>query len=225
MSSQQKKWEKEYKSTKGIPTTTRTKPSSSVVKSIEYLEKRKLLKGKQVVDLGCGTGRNSLYLANLGFKVTAVDFSQTALNKLKKEAKKQELDKSIKLVNASIGKKLSIKANLFDLALDIVSSLSLDDKQFKVFANEVKQIVRPGGFFVCYVLSDKDEFYQRYGNGQGHYLAPKSDLLEYCRSKKEILDNFKKWKVIFSVEKEKVDDYYGKVYKRRLVWLLLQNEK
>ena len=134
------------------------------------------------------------------------------------------------------GREIASTTNVFEQSIkgqestlktmsDIVSSLSLDDKQFKVFANEVKQIVRPGGFFVCYVLSDKDEFYQRYGNGQGHYLAPKSDLLEYCRSKKEILDNFKKWKVIFSVEKEKVDDYYGKVYKRRLVWLLLQNEK
>lgn len=43
-----------------------------------------LLKGFQVVvDLGCGEGRDSLFLAEQGFKVIAVDKSSVGLNKIK----------------------------------------------------------------------------------------------------------------------------------------------
>lgn len=35
------------------------------------------------LDLGCGEGRNALYLARAGFQVTAVDFANVALERLK----------------------------------------------------------------------------------------------------------------------------------------------
>lgn len=44
-----------------------------------------------VLDLACGDGRNALFLAGKGFKVTAVDFSEAALNRLKRFAEKERL--------------------------------------------------------------------------------------------------------------------------------------
>jgi cyclopropane fatty-acyl-phospholipid synthase-like methyltransferase len=44
------------------------------------------------LDLGCGDGRNSLYLARLGFEVTGVDTSAVAIAKLRSEARQQALD-------------------------------------------------------------------------------------------------------------------------------------
>src|SRR5437763_4390638 len=35
----------------------------------------------RALDLGCGEGRNALWLAGLGWRVTAVDFSQVALER------------------------------------------------------------------------------------------------------------------------------------------------
>ena len=40
--------------------------------------------GQSVLDLGCGEGRNSLFLANMGYKVTGIDISETAINTAKK---------------------------------------------------------------------------------------------------------------------------------------------
>lgn len=41
-----------------------------------YLKKNiKLFDGKTVVDIGCGNGRNSIYMKNLGYKVAAVDMA------------------------------------------------------------------------------------------------------------------------------------------------------
>lgn len=46
------------------------------------VEYHNLLKGLRVLDLACGDGRNTFYLAELGFQVFAVDFSQVALSKI-----------------------------------------------------------------------------------------------------------------------------------------------
>lgn len=44
-----------------------------------------------VLDLACGDGRNALFLAGNGFEITAVDFSEAALRRLKRFAEKERL--------------------------------------------------------------------------------------------------------------------------------------
>jgi tellurite methyltransferase len=43
------------------------------------------------IDLACGTGRNALFLAELGWTITAVDGSKTAIEKLKQRAAERGL--------------------------------------------------------------------------------------------------------------------------------------
>lgn len=52
------------------------KPDENLV---SYVEKGLLPAGGRALDLGCGPGRNTLHLASLGFDVTAVDLSPTAI--------------------------------------------------------------------------------------------------------------------------------------------------
>ncbi len=67
-------WESEYlnkeKSTFG-------KPSKEVEDIVPFL-----VKDAKVLDVGCGDGRHSLYLAALGFQVDAFDISENAIEKL-----------------------------------------------------------------------------------------------------------------------------------------------
>jgi SAM-dependent methyltransferase len=51
------------------------KPDENLVTYID----RGLIRPGRVLDLGCGPGRNALYLASLGFDVTAVDLSPVAI--------------------------------------------------------------------------------------------------------------------------------------------------
>lgn len=53
-------------------------------------------KNSKALDLGCGDGRHTIYLAENGFDVTALDISQNGIAKLNKRAKKKNL--SIKTV-------------------------------------------------------------------------------------------------------------------------------
>lgn len=45
----------------------------------------------RVISIGCGTGTNEIYLASKGFKVTAIDLSETALNIACKKATLQNV--------------------------------------------------------------------------------------------------------------------------------------
>ena len=69
-----------------------------------------------VLDLGCGTGNDTLYLTERGFDVIACDYSEVALEKINKEF----CNVKTKLVD--ISKPLPFADNFFDL---IIADLSL----------------------------------------------------------------------------------------------------
>lgn len=81
-----KRWEKKYQNLEKIP----TKPIELLKNSIS------LAPTKEALDIACGMGRHSIYLASLGFKVDAIDISSTAINHLKDKnnifAKEVDLD-------------------------------------------------------------------------------------------------------------------------------------
>ena len=57
---------------------------------ISYFD-RGLLKQGKALDIGCGNGRNSFYLAQRGFEVDGVDFSKTSIEWGKQIAKEQSI--------------------------------------------------------------------------------------------------------------------------------------
>jgi len=61
-----------------------------------------LKNGLKLLDLGCGEGRNAVYLAKHGFEVTGLDASRTGLEKMEKYAEKEGV--RVKSVEADINK-------------------------------------------------------------------------------------------------------------------------
>jgi tellurite methyltransferase len=79
-------WEESYKRPGKLDTFGDGKPSEVVVKAAATLPK-----GIKALDLGCGEGRNALYLASLGFKTHASDISESGIAKLNDVANEKEL--------------------------------------------------------------------------------------------------------------------------------------
>lgn len=60
------------------------RPSPFLSREIERI--LRLVPGKRAVDIACGEGRNSIFLAQHGFRVTALDISDVGLGKAAKRA-------------------------------------------------------------------------------------------------------------------------------------------
>lgn len=113
------------------------------------IEKKGLLKmvekvkGKNLLDLGCGTGGWSIILAKKGANVTAVDNSKEMLNVFKKKLSSDNL--KINILKKDIYKlKLNKKFDIIILGL-VIDNIKDLDRVFKVVKNHLKQ---KGIFFI-----------------------------------------------------------------------------
>jgi len=79
-------WEESYRRPGRMDTFGGGKPSQQVVDIVA-----KLPKGARTLDLGCGEGRQALYLARLGFEAVAVDISASGIAKVRDMAAAESL--------------------------------------------------------------------------------------------------------------------------------------
>ncbi|WP_433598082.1 class I SAM-dependent methyltransferase [Nocardia sp. CA-135953] len=68
---------------------------------VELIEGPTALPAGRALDLGCGTGRNSVYLARHGWRVTGVDMVEEAISKAQERARAEEVT-GIRFVHADI---------------------------------------------------------------------------------------------------------------------------
>lgn len=115
---------------------------------VELVERGGLSPGR-ALDLGCGTGTNSLYLARHGWKVVGVDFSVVAIRRARQRARRMNLP--VRFYRADVTD-LGFLSGPFDLALDIGCLHGIPPEGRTRYAAEVGRLVRPGGLYMLYAF-------------------------------------------------------------------------
>lgn len=93
----------------------------------------------KVLDLGCGTGRHAIWLAQAGARVTAVDFSEGMMA----EARMKPGAEQVQFIVHDVHLKLPFADETFDL---IVSGLVLEHvDNLPAFFREVNRVLQPTG--------------------------------------------------------------------------------
>jgi DNA-binding transcriptional MerR regulator len=128
----------------------------TVIEATEYFKEHK---AQKVLDLGCGMGRHSMYLAKQGFDVTACDISKKGLEITKKKAKKAGYD--IDTVCCDM-RELPFADDTFDAILCVWVSGHGNLQDMKKHADEMLRVVKPNGIIFVDYPSKDDE---RYGIG------------------------------------------------------------
>ena len=113
----------------------------------------------EVLDLGCGVGNDTLYLTERGFKVIACDYSEVALDHLKKQLK------DVKTMQLDISQPLPFKENTFDLIIADLSLHYFDKKTTIEIMKEIRRILKPNRHLLARVNSIADKNFGA-GNGQ-----------------------------------------------------------
>ncbi len=135
-------WEKSYED---LSISTFGKPSKEVVELVG-----KLKTNANILDVGCGDGRHSVYLATLGFSVDAIDLSEKGIKKIKELA-----DPSLDL-NAAVCDICSFESEKnYDLVImhGLLQFLEVE-KRNKVI-EKMKVLTEANGYHVIAVFTDE----------------------------------------------------------------------
>jgi SAM-dependent methyltransferase len=108
-----------------------------------------LLAPGRVLELGCGNGRDATYLASLGCRVDAVDFSATAIKWARERAESAGAAVAFQCCSIFAAK---IAEGAYDLVYDSGCFHHLPPHRRKDYVELVSRALRPGGSFglVCF---------------------------------------------------------------------------
>ena len=118
---------------------------------IHYLSSRwQNNQSRNFLDLGCGLGRHSIFMAQNGFQVSAFDISSYGLDILKNQAQKEDLRIDIQQGDML---KLPFPDHSFDCLLAYHVIHHTDTNGFKKTLSEIERVLKPGGEVYLTLLS------------------------------------------------------------------------
>ncbi len=108
---------------------------------------------KRVLDLGCGSGRHTVYLVKNGFEVYGIDVAPIGIKMAKDWLGKEKLKANFKIGN--IYKKLPYKDNFFDAVVSTQTIHHERIENIRKAIKEVERILRSGGLIFMSVRKRK----------------------------------------------------------------------
>jgi len=229
MSHQGNIWDREYNNPKFV--TKNDEPQADTLRFLKYLKKEQKykLEDKKILDLGCGTGRNSNYLAEKGNRVIGIEVSKSALSLAKERAK--DLGTEVDYRLGDIGEPYEIEDGSIDVVLDVTSSNSLNEKGRNVYLEEINRVLKKDGFiFVRALCKDGDENAKRLlkqnpGGEYDTYIIKEIGLTERVFSKEDFINTYGQYFKFLKLEKKSgYTTFDGRIYKRNY-WLAYMAKK
>jgi SAM-dependent methyltransferase len=138
----------------------------------KYIEHAKV---GQAIDIACGTGRNTHYLADLGFIVDAVDISDYALERVRDSSTIKKIDTDLD--------KYNLTPNRYDLIVN-VNYLN------RRLVSQMKEALKSGGVLM----------FETFIVAHGDFHLPTTNL-DYLLRKNELLHSFIGLDVIYYEER------------------------
>ena len=116
---------------------------------------------KNLLELGAGHGRDSIFLASNGIQVEALDYSMAGieiiLNKAKKEKELRLNSKTFDIRNA-----LPFPTNYFDAVYShMFLNMKFSPDELHFIISEIKRVLKDGGFNFFSVRNNHDNFYRK----------------------------------------------------------------
>jgi len=116
------------------------------------LEETGAIRGS-VLDVGCGTGENALYLAARGHDVWGIDFVSVVIERAKQKSEERGLFVHFRVGDAL---KLDLLGRTFDTVIDCGLFHTFNDDERSVFVKMLAQVLRPGGVYHVLCFSDRE---------------------------------------------------------------------
>ena len=103
----------------------------------------------RAIDLGCGSGANTVFLAQNGFDAVGVDFSEVALEKARALARQTDVSDRCEFVAGDLTDDPGI-AGPFDLLVDYGTLDDLRGRSRDAMTHTIHELSRPGSTFLLW---------------------------------------------------------------------------
>lgn len=114
-------------------------PFEGIHKIIPYFNENRV---KKILDVGCGNGRNLIYLAQQGFDMNGIDLAESGLEQIKEKIKGLEL--KVNLTKADM-LKLPYEDSSFDAAINVWALNHNTYDNICKCVDETTRILKPNG--------------------------------------------------------------------------------
>lgn len=154
---QRELWDAEYrKMNPVIPSSNRADASHALLEIFKSYQ----FDSKNAVDLGCGNGRNAFYLASKGINVLGIDFSDVALELMRKRLIETNAKKFVDCLNCDLNDGIPLDNSSYDLVLDSYFSCHfINNDSYQFMQSEIKRILKPKGKVIKIHLDADDSYY------------------------------------------------------------------
>lgn len=128
------------------------------------------------LDLGCGSGVTSRFLARAGFRVIGIDLAHTALRRAQRAALAEGLPCHFLRANVAQLGCLAVRANL---AVDIGCLHNLDPRSRRAYIDSLAGRLHAGAYYILYTFLHAPSFGNATGQAASHCLTP-ADLAAFA---------------------------------------------
>lgn len=115
----------------------------------------------ELLELGAGQGRDTLYFANAGLRVHALDYAEPGLAMIGGKAEAAGLGHLVTTVRHDVREPLPFAEGHFDACYShMLFCMALTTPELVRLAAEVRRVLRPGGFVVYTARATADAHYR-----------------------------------------------------------------
>ena len=134
-------------------------PSVAALSAIKKFEKNNI---KEIIELGAGLGRDTVFFAKNKIKVEALDYSLTAIKIIEEKAKDNNLSKLISTKHFDIRNKLPYEDNSINgIFSHMLYCMALTNAEIKKLNNEILRVLKPGGINIYTARNTNDGDYKK----------------------------------------------------------------
>lgn len=223
-----KAWNEEY-GRKGIPSSFRKDPTKTVIDFLTWLKDNNHRFNGFAADIGCGQGRNSIYLASEGFKVIGIELLEENATMINKQAKENALP--IQAFAQDAACTWPIESNTLAIAIDIFCYKHIVNKEKQLkYRQELWRTLKSDGYYHISLASDKDGFYGPLLKNSPNpkeklIIDPHSNIPSYLYSKEDLTQEFADlFELVQIKEQSSTSPMYGQDYSRKVLNAILRKK-
>lgn len=222
---QRKLWDAEHRKPAMLRQMDSDAASRGVIELWKWLKKNHKKRTLTGIEMGCGKGRNTLWLAEQGMGMTGFDFSPPAIAEAKKRAKAAGIAVTFRTADAT--KRWPFAAKSFDVGIDCFASSDIESLPGRKRArDEFRRVIRPGGYLLVYAISTRSAFHRAMqrkcpGAQPGSFHHPGGKFEKAC-TWSELEQMYAEFTVIKRRTLRGTSEFYGRKYKTENLWLLLK---